>query len=55
MASSSGHALDSKQIHEQLHHDSDSFSEFSQHSDIDTPDHTDPDLSDSCSKWKCTW
>jgi hypothetical protein len=56
MASSSGHALDSKQIHEQLHDDSDSFSEFSQNSDIDTFEHTDtdakksgPDLSDSCS------
>jgi hypothetical protein len=47
--------LDSKQIHEQLHDDSDSFSEFSQNSDIDIFDHIDPDdkisgphLSDSC-------
>jgi hypothetical protein len=55
MASSSGHALDSKQIHEQLH-DSDSSSEFSQDSDIDIFDLTDPDaetrgadLRDSCS------
>jgi hypothetical protein len=41
--SSSGHALDSKQIHEQLHVDSDSFSEFSQDSDIDMFDCIDPD------------
>jgi hypothetical protein len=46
--------LDSKQIHEQLHDDSVSFSEFSQDSDIDILDHIDPeakicgpDLSDS--------
>jgi hypothetical protein len=43
MASSSGHALDSKQIHEKLRNDSDSFSEFSQDSDIDIIDHVDPD------------
>jgi hypothetical protein len=58
MMSSSGHALDSKQIHEQLHDDLDSSSEFIQDSDIDTCIFncidTDakicgPDLSDSCS------
>jgi hypothetical protein len=48
--------LDSKQIHEQLHDDSDSFTEFSQDSDIDIFDHINPvaeicgpDLSESCS------
>jgi hypothetical protein len=35
MASSSGRALDSKQIHEQMHDDSDSFSEFCQDSGTD--------------------
>jgi hypothetical protein len=56
VASPSGQALDSKQIHEQLHVDSDFFSEFSQDSDIDMFDCIDPDakisgpvLSDSCS------
>jgi hypothetical protein len=43
MASSSGHMLDSKQIHEQLHDDSDSSSEFRQDSDIDIFDRIDPD------------
>jgi hypothetical protein len=54
--SSNVHALDSKQIHEQLHDDSNSFTEFSQDSDIDIFDHVDPDavicgpdLSESCS------
>jgi hypothetical protein len=54
MASTNGHVLDSKQIHEQLHDDSDSFSEISQDSDIDIIVHSDhdaeindPDLSDS--------
>lgn len=51
MASYSGCALDSKQIHGQLYDDSDSFSEFSHHSDIDMLDHTDPDLSDSYSNF----
>jgi hypothetical protein len=56
VASSSGRALDNKQIREQLHDDSDSFSEFSQESDICMFDHIDPDaeisgpdLRDSCS------
>jgi hypothetical protein len=56
MASSCGHASESKQIHELLHDDSDSFSEFSQDSDTDIFDSTDPDaeicgtdLRDSCS------
>jgi hypothetical protein len=56
MASSCGLALDSKQIHKQLHHDSDSFTEFSQDLDIDIFDRIDPDaeisgpgFSDSCS------
>jgi hypothetical protein len=40
---SRGHVLDSKQIHEQFHDDSDSFSEFSQDSDVDIFDHIDPD------------
>jgi hypothetical protein len=35
MESSGGHALDSKQIHEQLHDDSDFFTEFIHDSDID--------------------
>jgi hypothetical protein len=43
MASTSGRALDSKQIREQLHVDSDSFSEISQDSDIDIIEHSDPD------------
>jgi hypothetical protein len=56
MESSIGHALDSKQIHEQLHNDLDSFGDLSQDSDIDIFDRIDPDfeisrpdLSDSCS------
>jgi hypothetical protein len=56
MAFSSGRAVDSKQIREQLHDDSDALSEFSQDSDIDIFGHIDfdgeicgPDLSDSCS------
>jgi hypothetical protein len=55
MASSSGRALDSKQIHEQLH-DSDSFIEFIQDSDTDIFDRiypgaeiSGPDLGDSFS------
>lgn len=32
---SSGHLLDSRQIHEQYHDDLDSFSEITQNSDID--------------------
>jgi hypothetical protein len=55
MMSSSGRALDSKQIHEQLHDDLDSSSEFSQDSDIDIFNRIEidakicgPDLSDSC-------
>jgi hypothetical protein len=54
--SSSGCALDSRQIHKQLHDDLDSSSEFSQDSYIDIFDCMDPDakmsrpdLSDSCS------
>jgi hypothetical protein len=43
MASSDGHALDSKLIREQLNNDSDSFSEFSQDSDIDVFDCIDSD------------
>jgi hypothetical protein len=43
VASTSGRALDSKQIREQLHDDSDSFSEISQDSDIDIIAHSDPD------------
>jgi hypothetical protein len=56
MASFSSRPLDSKQIHEQLQADSDSFSKFCQDSGIDIFDHTGPDgeisgpnLSDSCS------
>jgi hypothetical protein len=48
--------MDSKQIHEQLHDYSDSFSKFSQDSDVGVFDHTGPDaktrgtdFSDSCS------
>jgi hypothetical protein len=69
VVSSSGCSLDSRQIHEQLHYDSDSSSEFSQDSDIDIFDRVDPDakistpdLSDSYnnsddgqSKCKCWW
>jgi hypothetical protein len=58
MRSSSGHALDSKQIHEQLHDDLDYFCEFIQDSDIDIFDYIDLDaeitgcdLSDSCSNY----
>jgi hypothetical protein len=43
MASTSGCVLDSKQIHESLHDDSDSFSEISQDSDIDKIAHSEPD------------
>jgi hypothetical protein len=43
MVSTSGHALDSKEIREQLHDDLDSFSEISQNSDIDVIEHSDPD------------
>jgi hypothetical protein len=43
MVSTSGHALGSKQIREQLHDDSDSFSEISQDSDIDITAHSNPD------------
>jgi hypothetical protein len=56
MESSIRHALESKEIHEQLHDNLDSFSDFSQDSVIDIFDRTDPDseisrpdLSDSCS------
>jgi hypothetical protein len=68
MASSSKHALDSKQIHEQLRDDSYPFSKFSHDSDIEIFDHIDtdaeisgPDLSDGCNsdddqvKWKFRW
>jgi hypothetical protein len=55
MAFSGGHALDSKQILEQLHDDSDSITELGQDLDIDIFDRIDPDaeisgpgLSDSC-------
>jgi hypothetical protein len=55
VAPSSGRAVDSKQIHEELYHNSDPFSEFSQDSDIDVFDRIDPDaeingpdLSGSC-------
>jgi hypothetical protein len=43
MASTSGCALDSKQIREEMHDDSDSFSEISQDSENDINVHTDPD------------
>jgi hypothetical protein len=43
MASTSGYALDSKQICEKFHDDMDSFSETSQDSDIDVTEHNDPD------------
>jgi hypothetical protein len=56
--SSSGHAFDCRQIHEQLHDDFDSSSEFSQDSDIDIFDRIDrdskisgPDLRDSFSNF----
>jgi hypothetical protein len=56
VASSSEYALDCKEIHEELHGDSDYFSELSQDSDIYLFDCIDldaeisePDLSDSCS------
>jgi hypothetical protein len=56
VAFSSGHAMDSMQIRELLHDDSDSYSEFSQDSDIDVFDHVDldaeicgPGLHESCS------
>jgi hypothetical protein len=48
MASSCGRALDSKQIHEQLHDDSDPFSESSQDSNIDIFDRIDPDGVSGC-------
>jgi hypothetical protein len=58
MTSFSGRVLANKQIHEHLHDDSDSFSEYSQDSDIDIFDHIEPDakicgldLSDSCSNY----
>lgn len=41
--STSGCSLDGKQIREQLHNDSDSFSEISQDPDIGIIDHSDPD------------
>jgi hypothetical protein len=49
MASSSGRALNSKQIHEQLHDDSDPFSEFSLDSNVDIFDRIDPDGVSGCS------
>jgi hypothetical protein len=49
MASSRGRELDSKQIHEQLHDDSDPSCEFIHDSDIDVFERIGPDLSDSCS------
>jgi hypothetical protein len=43
MVSTSWHVLGSKHICEQLHDDSDSFSEISQDSDTDIIEHNDPD------------
>jgi hypothetical protein len=43
VVSTNGHALDSKQVHKQLHDDSDSFSGISQNADIDIIGHSDPD------------
>jgi hypothetical protein len=43
MVSTSGHALGSKHIREQLHEDSDSFSDISQDSDTDLTEHSDTD------------
>lgn len=43
MTSTSWHALDSKQIHEELHDDSDSFSDISEDSDISIIEYSDPD------------
>jgi hypothetical protein len=48
MASSRGRELDSKQIHEQLHDDSDYSCEFIQDLDIDVFERIGPDLNDSC-------
>jgi hypothetical protein len=42
MASTSGHALDSKEICEQLHNDLDSFSEIRQDAEVDIIEHSDP-------------
>jgi hypothetical protein len=42
VASTSGHALDSKQILKRLHNDLDSFSKISQVADVDITEHSDP-------------